>query len=76
MPQTKNQNRQGEYVRAREAATGDFNGEPFVLNPSEIFAPDHPLVRKYPHLFEPVEPSRQRPQVEQTTAAPGEKRGE
>jgi hypothetical protein len=32
-----------DYVRPREAATGDYNGEPFVLNPNEIFDADHPL---------------------------------
>lgn len=63
-----------EYVRPREAATGDHNGEPFVLNPNEIFDADYPLVRKHPGLFMPVEPSRQRPSVEQATAAPGETR--
>ena len=63
-----------EYVRPREAATGDHNGEPFVLNPNEIFDADHPIVRAHPNLFMPVEPSRARPRVEQATAAPGELR--
>jgi hypothetical protein len=66
---------QPRYVRAKEPATGDLDGEPFVVNPSEIFADDHPIVRAHPDLFEPLEPSRQRPDVEQMTAAPGEKRG-
>jgi hypothetical protein len=64
-----------EHVRPREPATGTFEGEPFVVNPSEVFAIDHPLVRAYPKLFKPLEPTRTRPVVEQMTAAPGEKRG-
>jgi hypothetical protein len=63
-----------EFVRPREAATGDINGEQFVLNPNEIFDADHPIVRKHPGLFMPVEPTRHRPTVEQATAAPGELR--
>jgi hypothetical protein len=75
MPRTPIASREG-FVRACEPATGTFDGEPFVVGPSEIFAADHPLVRAYPHLFKPVEGSRQRPAVEQMTAAPGEVRGQ
>lgn len=64
------------YVQGREPATGNLNGEPFVIGPRTILVEDDPLVRAYPHLFKPLEPSRQRPTVEQTTAAPGEKRGD
>ena len=62
-----------ELMQAREPASGTHNGEPFVVNPSDFFAADHELVRSYPHLFKPVEANR--PDVEQATAAPGEKRG-
>lgn len=65
-----------EFVQPREPASGTFDGEPFVVNPSEVFAPDHPLVRAHPHLFKPLEASRERPAVEQATAGPGERRGE
>lgn len=34
---------------------------------------DHELVRRYPERFAPVE--SERPEVEQATSAPGEKRG-
>jgi hypothetical protein len=63
-----------DFMRPREAATGDIDGEPFVLNPNEIFDADHPIVRAHPGLFMPVEPTRSRPSVEQATAAPGERR--
>jgi len=62
------------FVRPREAATFDHDGEAVVLNPNEIFDADHPFVRARPGLFVPVESTRQRPAVEQATAAPGEKR--
>lgn len=71
MPATKRQ----DYVQPKEAAAGDFNGEPFVLNPNEIYVADADLVRAYPSLFKPVAATRQRPLMEQATAAPGEVRG-
>lgn len=74
MPPAKQARR--EFMRAKEPATGTFNDEPFVVSPSEIFASDHPLVQAHPHLFTPLEESRERPAVEQATAAPGEQRGE
>jgi hypothetical protein len=64
------------YVQAREPATGTFDGEQFVLKPGEILAADHPIARAYPEFFKALEPSRQRPEVEQMTAGPGEKRGQ
>ncbi len=63
------------YVQAKEAATGDFNGETFVVNPSTVLVEHDPLVKAFPHLFKPLEPSRQRPVIEQMTNAPGEVRG-
>ena len=62
-----------QFVQPKEPATGSLKGEAFVLNPSEIFAADHPLVRQFPHLFRAVAATR--PDVEQATAAPGELRG-
>ena len=73
MPPAKQARR--EFVQPREPASGTFDGEVFVINPAEVFATDHPLVREYPHLFRPLEASRARPEVEQATAAPGERRG-
>jgi hypothetical protein len=77
MPQAKTKREKTtEFVQAKEAATGSVDGEPFVLTPNELFAADHPIVRAYPDFFKPLEdPHRQRPEVEQATAAPGEKRG-
>lgn len=62
------------YVRPREACTFDHDGAPVVLSPNEIFEKDDPVVKARPELFIPLEPSRQRPAVEQATAGPGEQR--
>lgn len=63
------------FVQPIEPASGQHRGELFVINPHEIFAVGHPLVRRFPHLFKPLEPTRDRPAAEQVTAAPGEQRG-
>jgi hypothetical protein len=47
----------------------------FILNPNDIFSANDPLVRDRPELFRPVESTRERPEVETATAAPGELRG-
>lgn len=62
------------FVRPKEACTFDHDGEVVVLNPNEIISADDPIVRARPQLFKPLESSRQRPDVEQMTAAPGERR--
>jgi hypothetical protein len=42
-----------------------------------LVSPDHPLVTLgNRNWFKPVEPNLRRPEVEQTTAAPGEHRGD
>lgn len=67
--------RNKHYVRAAEPFSGDIDGEPFVVNPVEILADDHPIVQKYTSMFRPLSPSRNRPEVEQATVNPGEARG-
>jgi hypothetical protein len=62
------------FVRPREACTFDHAGESVVLSPNEIMNADDPIVRARPQLFMALEASRQRPMVEQATAAPGEVR--
>lgn len=64
-----------QFVQAREPATFTFEDEDVVLGLSDVFAADHPWVRAHPSLFKPLAESRQRPAVEQMTAAPGEQRG-
>ena len=46
--------------------------EPFTDGETIVDA-DHPTVREYPERFEPVR--SQRPEVEEATSNPGEKRG-
>jgi hypothetical protein len=62
-----------KLMRPIDAASGDHNGEPFVLNPNDLYRADDELVTAYPHLFK--EAKQTRPEVEQATASPGEKRG-
>lgn len=62
------------FVRPKEACTFDHDGEAVVLSPNEVLDADHPIVRARPGLFKPLEADRQRPAVEQATAAPGETR--
>jgi hypothetical protein len=63
------------YFRPKEAATGTYRGEAWVIGPNQIFEGSDRLVKRHPELFVPIEPDRQRPAVEQMTAAPGEQRG-
>ena len=52
-------------------------GEEYPFRAGEtLVAEDHPLARANPAWFTEVETMRQRPAVEETTAAPGELRGE
>jgi hypothetical protein len=46
-----------------------------LVSRGELFAESHPLIRRYRESFDAVE-DRLRPSVEQTTAGPGELRGE
>jgi hypothetical protein len=48
---------------------------PVNLSANTIYNADDPVVRARPELFRPLEGSRERPAVEQATAAPGEVRG-
>jgi hypothetical protein len=63
------------YVQPIEPASVEHEGASLVVNPHQVFHADDSLVKAFPHLFKPLEASRQRPEVEQTTAAPGEVRG-
>lgn len=50
------------------------DGQPWVVNPNDLFRGDHPIVQQCPQHFRPASESRQRPTVEQATRAPGEQR--
>ncbi len=65
-----------QFVQVRDSASGDLDGETFVVRTGEVFASDHPIVVAFPHLFRPLVAAHDRPQVEQMTAGPGERRGE
>lgn len=59
-------------VRPKQAFVCETLGYPVTLGPADILDDAHQIVRQFPDLFEPV--TRNWPPVEQTTAAPGEKR--
>jgi len=40
-----------EIVHAIEPFAGSHNDESFVCNPEAAYRGDHPLVRKFPHMF-------------------------
>ncbi|MGW6121500.1 hypothetical protein ACWFRF_20830 [Nocardia sp. NPDC055165] len=64
-------------LRAREAFSyTDKSGVPRVVRPGDLVDSDDPDVKGREHLFETVEVAANRAAgaVEQTTAAPGEKR--
>ena len=63
-----------EHVQPIEPSAVDFEGASVALNPTQVYAGDHPVVTEFPHLFKPLVPERQRPAVEATTAEPGAKR--
>jgi hypothetical protein len=46
-----------------------------VIIEGDLYASDHPAVKKWPDLFKPIAARTAEPRVEQATAAPGEKRG-
>jgi hypothetical protein len=65
--------KQNVLLVARQTITVDVSGEPYPLLAGVTRArSDHPVAREHAELFTPVEP--QPPDVEQATAAPGEKR--
>jgi hypothetical protein len=60
-----------------EVATA-FNGPLGAFSIGEIYRADDPVVRKFPQFFRPLtirSTVKDKPAVEQATAAPGEKRG-
>jgi hypothetical protein len=70
----KTKAKRAEHVEVTESFSGAIDGVPFTANRGSIYAGDEKIVEEYPDFFRPV--SRNRPEVEQATAAPGEKRGE
>lgn len=59
----------------RGGLSGSIEGVAFVVNEGDILPADDPIVKAYPKYFEPLDAQRSRPEVEDTTAEPGRKRG-
>ena len=79
----------GRILRATQSFTHDWNGAPTQFNPYVTVREGHPVLKGIEHLFEPLtpdyevqpdfeteQPRGERPEFEQATAAPNEKRGD
>lgn len=63
-----------EYMQAIDSFFTMLNGEPVQVSKGDLVHPDHPLLKGREQLFRPAR-NHIRFDVEQATAAPGEKRG-
>jgi hypothetical protein len=64
-----------EFYRAKESFVTMFKGEQISVAAGEFVRAGHPILKRREEHFEPVD-NFGRFDVEQATAAPGEKRGE
>ena len=64
-----------DFYTVRASFVGTFDGEPVEFHKGEVVVAGDPALRKWPDSFEPLVVRTYRPEVEQATAAPGEKRG-
>jgi hypothetical protein len=64
-----------EFYRAKESFGTMFKGEQISVAAGEFVRAGHPILKRREEHFEPVD-NFGRFDVEQATAAPGEKRGE
>lgn len=62
-------------MRVKEGFSTDIDGVPTTYGAGQIVQSDDPGVKIAPVQFEEVEETVSRPDVEQATAEPGEKRG-
>jgi len=76
MANTKTRRRRVEHVQAIETGAGDHDdGSSYVVRSGDILPADDSIVKKHPDWFGPIRGDRERPAIEQATAAPGERRG-
>lgn len=73
MPPARAKDKGGrEIFVPKEPFTAQVDGTDMAFTPQTLVREGHPILEKYPHLFEPV---RVHYDVEQATSSPGEKRG-
>lgn len=63
-----------QLYEAKESFVATIDGEITPVKKGQLFRADHPILKRREHLFKPTDMVRS--EVEQATAAPGEKRGE
>lgn len=66
----------GELFAARTAFAASLDGETVIIQPGQVVDANDPILKGRSELFEPFAPKIRKysGQVEQATAAPGEKR--
>jgi hypothetical protein len=64
-----------EFYLVTESFVGALDGQEVEYHVGEVVGPTDPALRKWPKMFGPLVTRALRPDVEQATAAPGEKRG-
>ena len=74
MPGTKLEKTKTGYYEANQGFATTFEGEPLFVQKGELVHKSHPLLKGREELFDPADRIT-RFDVEQATAAPGEKRG-
>lgn len=76
MPGRKANAAGGELFSARRAFATTLNGETLIIQPGQVVDANDPILKGRADLFEPFAPKirQYKGQVEQATAAPGEKR--
>ena len=63
------------FYTVAESFVGTLDGDEVEYHKGEVVEADDPAFRKWSHLFVPLVVRIRKPDVEQATAAPGEKRG-
>ena len=63
------------FYTVLESFIATLDGDEVEYHKGEVVDGEDPAFRKWPHQFTPLVVRRYRQQVEQATAAPGEKRG-
>jgi len=63
------------FYMALVALNGSLDGEDVEIAKGTVVDAQDPALKKWPDSFGPLVTRRNQPEVEQATAAPGEKRG-
>jgi hypothetical protein len=76
MPPRRSQSNGRDVFEAKASFACVYNGGEVSIRKGERVREGHDLLRAYPDKFQPLTIKFDVPEVEQATAAPGEKRGD